>query len=443
MLKSVNLLKIDGMESFLTIDEIADALKVTRQTVSKYIQKKALNAIKISTHYRVSLKDFEEFLRARSVGDEIQLEEYKNTKNCYLDYPGKTDEPGILNLEYRGKIEAVELQHDGDANQYIFGDNLYVLHELLSALQGKADLVYIDPPFGTGQDFRNLEDDHAYSDRLINSDFLEFIRKRLILLRELLSSRGSIYLHIDKKIGHYVKIIMDEVFGAGNFINDISRIKCNPKNFSRSAYGNFSDMILFYAKNRDRNIWNNVTETLTSEQEKRLFPKIHPTQGRYTTNPLHAPGATLDGDTGKPWKGMLPPKGRHWRYSRAELSRLDNEGLIEWSSTGNPRKMVFASEHRGKKIQDVWEFKDKGLSYADYPTQKNHDLLERIILNSSEPGSLVLDCFAGSGGTLLTADRLGRRWIGIDNSLHSLETVRRSFTRNRIACNYYNYVSLD
>jgi adenine-specific DNA-methyltransferase len=263
------------------------------------------------------------------------------------------------------------------------------------------------------------------------------------LLRELLSENGSIYLHIDKKIGHYVKIVMDEVFGYENFINDITRIKCNPKNFARNAYGNYSDMILFYAKNRDLNIWNEIKEQITKEEEEEMFPKIHPKHGRYTTHPIHAPGITIDGDTGKEWAGLLPPKGRHWRYSREELTRLDMLGLIEWSDNGNPRKMVFANEHKGKKIQDVWQFKDKGLSYVDYPTQKNHDLLKRIILNSSNENSIVLDCFAGSGSTLYVANKLNRKWIGVDNSNHSFNVVKEVFEKEGIGCNYFEYVPLD
>lgn len=236
---------------------------------------------------------------------------------------------------------------------------------------------------------------------------------------------------------------MDEVFGFNNFINDITRIKCNPKNFARNAYGNYSDMILYYAKNRDKQIWNEVKEPMDEEKRKELFPKKHPKFGFYTTNPIHAPGKTIDGDTGLEWKGMLPPKGRHWRYSREVLTKLDEQGLIEWSSNGNPRKIVLAKEHNGFKVQDVWEFKDKGLSYVDYPTQKNESLLERIIRNSSNESSIILDCFCGSGSTLKAANKLKRSWIGIDNSTHSFEVVRKGFKKENIECNFFEYVSKE
>ncbi len=428
-----------SQQSFLTVDEVASNLKVTRQTVSKYIKDRELNAIKINKSYRISIGDFEAFLSKNSIIEEPQVAYLKKSRNCTLDYLDKADEFEVLFDTNRGILKSVEKNHNKPENKFIFGDNLLVLRELLSQYRGRIDLVYIDPPFGTGQEFNSINEDNAYSDRLIDSEFLEFLRKRLIVLRELLSENGSIYVHIDKKIGHYVKIVMDEIFGYNNYINDITRIKCNPKNFSRNAYGNFSDMILFYAKKRDRNIWNELKEPMSEEKRKILFPKKHPKYGYYTTNPIHAPGKTVDGDTGKEWKGMLPPKGRHWRYSRAYLTELDNAGLIEWSETGNPRKIVLASEHQGFKIQDVWEFKDKGMSYVNYPTQKNYNMLERIIVNSSNESSIVMDCFAGSGSTMRIADRLNRKWIGIDNSPHSYEVIKNDFNKEKIACNYFEY----
>jgi adenine-specific DNA-methyltransferase len=426
--------------NFLTIDQIAKTLKVTRQTVSKYIVNNELNAIKVNKSYRILDEDFRNFIVANSILNDPAPVYLKKSRNCVLDYYGKSTEYEVLNDTGNGYLMQVESSNRLSYNDLIFGDNLEVLKLLVPELKGQVDLIYIDPPFGTGQDFADINNAHAYSDKLLHSEFLEFIRKRLILLKELLSDKGSIYLHIDKKIGHYVKIIMDEVFGYDNFINDITRIKCNPKNFSRNAFGNYSDMILFYAKKRDHNIWNDVKETASESKIEQLFPKVHPKHGLYTTHPLHAPGETIDGDTGKLWNGLLPPKGRHWRYSREELTRLEMAGLIEWSGTGNPRKIVYAKDHIGVKVQDVWEFKDKGLSYSEYPTQKNIELLKRIILNSSNPGSIVLDCFAGSGTTLIAADKLNRRWIGIDNSPHAINVIKDLFNSENIKYNHFEYI---
>ena len=320
-------------------------------------------------------------------------------------------------------------------NKLILGENLQVLHKLVenAGIAGKVDLIYIDPPFSTNLNFFIHEDrantiSHAgegkiaYSDRLTGEDFLAFLRQRLILLRELLSPQGSIYLHIDCKVGHYVKVLMDEIFGAENFRNDITRIKCNPKNFKRKAFGNMKDMILFYTRGNDY-IWNEPIQPYSQEDLQRLFPKVDANGRRYTTVPIHAPGETRNGKSAQPFRGMLPPKGRHWRTDVETLERWDAEGLIEWSRTGNPRKKIYADERTGKRVQDIWEFKDP--QHPLYPTQKNLDMLRLIVRTSSNAGSTVLDCFCGSGTTLVAAQELGRKWIGIDESEQAISVTRQ------------------
>ncbi|MBM4333821.1 MAG: site-specific DNA-methyltransferase [Deltaproteobacteria bacterium] len=318
-------------------------------------------------------------------------------------------------------------------NLLICGDNLIAMKWLLenSDIAGRVKVVYIDPPFATKQEFKigigrtstispSDKDLIAYKDHLTGSEFLEFLRHRLILLRELLAGDGAIYVHIDTKMGHYVKVLMDEILGQENFINDITRIKCNPKNFSRKGYGNIKDMVLFYSKT-NRYVWNEPRVALTEEDILRLFPKVDEKGRYYTTTPLHAPGETKNGETGKEWNGLFPPPGRHWRIPPKELTKLEKAGLIEWSQFGNPRKRIYADEvfAKGKKLQDVLEFKDP--PYPTYPTEKNLELLKRIIAASSNPGDIILDCFAGSGTTLIAAEQLGRRWIGIDNSQMAID----------------------
>lgn len=317
-------------------------------------------------------------------------------------------------------------------NLIIKGDNIKGLEYLLNerGLKGRIDLVYIDPPFATNNHFTITDErastisssrkgDVAYSDRLTGKPFIEFLRDRLLLLKELLSDEGSIYLHIDYKVGHYVKVMMDEVFGMNNFRNDITRIKCNPKNFQRTGYGNIKDLILFYSKS-SKPIWNEPREPYTPEDLVRLFPKVKKGR-RYTTVPIHAPGETENGETSKAFKGLSPPKGRHWRTDVQTLEKWDEAGLIEWSSRGNPRKIIFADEQIGKRVQDIWEYKDP--QSPTYPTEKNSDLLDRIIKTSSNPESMVLDCFCGSGTTLKSAHLLNRRWIGIDQSEQAIKAT--------------------
>lgn len=348
-----------------------------------------------------------------------------------ITYDNKKNEADILEKTSGVKLKTVSGK--GAKNRLIHGDNLSVLKTLLDTHAGKIDLIYIDPPFATNGHFKISEDRAntisssngdaiAYSDILVGADFLEFLRERLIFLRELLSGRGSIYLHIDYKVGHYVKLIMDEVFGRDMFRNDITRIKCNPKNFDRKAYGNVKDLILFYSKTATPT-WNDPRLPFTAEDEERLFKKTDKSGRRYTTIPLHAPGETSNGNTSKEWKGMKPPKGRHWRTDPAILEEWDKQGLIEWSANGVPRKKIFLDEREGKKMQDIWEFKDP--QYPQYPTEKSLDLLKFIVGASSNEGDLVLDCFAGSGTTLIAAQILNRNWIGIDKSEPAIKVVQK------------------
>ena len=319
-------------------------------------------------------------------------------------------------------------------NFIIAGENFVALSALLSSgYSGKVDLIYIDPPFFTNNDFVVTRDrvrtisncksgDIAYSDKYEREEYLEFIRERLVLLYKLLSKEGSLYLHIDTKIGHYIKIILDEIFGEENFLNEITRKKGNPKNFFRRAYGNEKDTIYFYAKNKGQNIWNDERFDLTPDDEERLYAKRDQDGRAYTTVTVHAPGE-CDGATGQPWHMMMPPAGRHWRTSPEKLDELDRKGLIEWSSKGVPRIIRYADEHLGKKIQDIWlDFKDP--AYPEYPTQKNKEMLELIVKQSSAPKSIVLDCFAGGGGTLEIAKKLGRRFIAIDQSDVSVKLLK-------------------
>jgi adenine-specific DNA-methyltransferase len=312
-------------------------------------------------------------------------------------------------------------------NLVVFGDNERAMQQLLDeGLTAAVDLVYVDPPFNTGRVFDTFDGRQGYSDIWPSERaFLFFLRTRLRLVKELMSSRGSFYLHIDRKVGYRARVVIDRTIGREHFRNEITRVKCNPKNSSREAYGNTTDAIYFYS--HPDAIWNDLREPLTDEQITSQYTKTDPYSGRrYTTSPLYAPGVVKDGPTGGLWRGMLPPPGKHWSRSPAELDELDRQGLIEWSATGNPRRKLYAGESLGTKIQDVWVFKDKGGSRDRYPTEKNLELLERVVQQSSAPGSVVLDCFMGSGTTLVAAAKHGRRFIGIDESHTSLaETLRR------------------
>ncbi len=310
------------------------------------------------------------------------------------------------------------------------GDNLVGL-SLLARRGIRVDLVYIDPPFATNNEFL-VDTDRAntisasgrlaYADTTRGSEYLNALRERLLAVRNVMSPTGSIYVHIDVNMEHHVRLLMDEVFGPQNFRNSITRIKCNPKNFARYSYGNIKDTILFYSVSPSRITWNPQRTPLSEDDLNRLYPRADSDGRRYTTTPLHAPGITRDGPTGQAWRGRMPPRGRHWRYPPEKLDELDAAGLVHWSATGNPRKINYADESVGKMPQDVWEYKDP--QRPVYPTQKNASMLERIILTSSSPGDTILDCYAGSGSTLVEAARLGRRFVGMDDAPESHRVIR-------------------
>ncbi|HEY9803507.1 MAG TPA: site-specific DNA-methyltransferase [Leptolyngbyaceae cyanobacterium] len=344
-------------------------------------------------------------------------------------------------LEYEGKLAVEEIFNTSPAqlncvikvekqpiNRLIYGENLRVLRSLLNDVDiaGKVKLIYIDPPYATGSGFESRTQNHAYHDLIGGADYLEFLRHRLVLLRELLADDGSIYIHLDENMAFPIKILMDEIFGSKNFRNWITRKKCNPKNFTRKQYGNVSDYILFYTKTQSY-VWNQAFEAWTDTTAKKEYQYVEQETGRrYKKVPIHAPGIR-NGETGKPWRGMLPPPGKHWQYTPETLDEMDARGEIYWSPTGNPRRKVYLDNSKGIPVQDIWlDFKDahnQNIRITGYPTEKNPEMLKRIILASSNKGDLVLDAFSGSGTTVAVAEELGRRWIAIDNSPLAIETT--------------------
>ena len=351
------------------------------------------------------------------------------SKPVEISYPNKKSCSDILACRYASGFDC--MRHLSTGNRLYCGDNLYGLEDLLrdSSIKGEVTLVYIDPPFATKGAFLSREQRKAYDDDLSGADYVESLRERLILIRELLSSSGSIYLHLDENMIFEMKLIMDEVFGASNYRNMIVRKKCNPKNYTRKAYGNIADFILFYSKS-DRYVWNRPVESLSEESTKE-YRYVEPNTGRrFMKVPIHAPG-TRNGATGGTWRGQLPPPGKHWQYTPKTLDEMDARGEIFWSKNGNPRRKVYFDEHPGVGIQDIWlDLKDahnQNIKITGYPTEKNPDLIRRIVQASSNPGDLVLDCYAGSGTTLAVASEMQRQWIGMDRSAEAISAIFKRF----------------
>lgn len=350
-----------------------------------------------------------------------------NATSFRLEYEGKLPVQEVFNISPANLIRLISVDKE-PRNRLIYGENLRVLRNLLDddCVAGKVKLIYIDPPYATGFGFESRKQNHAYNDLIGGADYLEFLRHRLILLREILADDGSIYVHLDENMAFPIKILMDEIFGAKNFLNWITRKKCNPKNYTRKQYGNISDYILFYSKT-DSYIWNQAFDPWTDATSKKEYQYVEEKTGRrYKKVPIHAPGKR-NGATGQPWRGMLPPPGKHWQYTPETLDEMDARGEIYWSVTGNPRRKVYLDDSKGIPVQDIWlDFKDahnQNIKITGYPTEKNPEMLKRIILASSNKNDLVLDAFSGSGTTISVAEELGRRWIGIDNSPLAIETT--------------------
>ncbi|OQA70668.1 MAG: Modification methylase BamHI [Parcubacteria group bacterium ADurb.Bin247] len=306
-------------------------------------------------------------------------------------------------------------------NRLIYGDNLLVMQALLSgdkesglpSMRGKIDLIYIDPPFDSRTDYRtkvklpgvDLEqkptviEQFAYADTWKDGtvSYLKMLYPRLALMKELLSEKGSIYVHIDWHIGHYVKILLDDIFGKNNFKNEIlvSRIKKSDKNAKRFNYA--TDSIFFYGKSQQIN-FNSITKKLEVIKD-----------GYFHS--LDAPG---QGDA-KTFFGKLipPPHGRHWAWEQSKIDEAIKKGSLRL----NPKteKPEYWIEPTNEQLLDSnWTDISAYSFNFDYSTEKNIKVLERIIKASSNESDIVADFFAGSGTTGSVAEELNRKWIMSD-----------------------------
>ncbi len=344
-----------------------------------------------------------------------------------LAYPGKKTVQEILATP-AGQFES---SRNGAPNRLYHADNLDVLPALArdDRVKGKVRLVYIDPPFATASTFESRKQRHAYADDLAGAGFVESLRERLVWLHHILADDGSLYLHLDERMAFYMRVILDEIFGAQNFRNCITRRKCNPKNYTRKTYGNVADYILFYTKT-DHYVWNRPFLPWDEARAAREYAYVDQNGRRYKKVPVHAPGVR-NGATGGPWRGRLPPPGKHWQYTPSKLDEMDARGEIYWSSTGNPRRKVYLDQSPGVPLQNIWmDARDpynQNIPIADYPTEKPLVLLSRIIEASSNPGDLVMDCYSGSGTTLAAASQLGRHWVGVDRSDEAIAVTLQRF----------------
>lgn len=287
--------------------------------------------------------------------------------------------------------EVYGVKNSTEFNKLFWGDNLQVLSHLLKDYRGEIDLIYIDPPFDSKADYvkrvkirgeqiegqqQNLLEEKQYTDIWENDEYLQFMYERLLFLKELISDTGSIYLHCDWHKNSYLRLLMDEIFGYENLVNEITWYYTNKFKFEFSkSFGTDTETLLLYAKNKGKHMLNHIQVPVKNKRK----------QNKITWDPQNKKMVTVKDETGN-------------------VVYYEKDEKIVGALWEIPRINSMANEDTG------------------YPTQKPKELLERVITASSNEGDTVLDCFSGSGTTLAIAQQLGRKWIGCDINIGAIQT---------------------
>jgi DNA modification methylase len=305
------------------------------------------------------------------------------------------------------------------------------------------DLIYLDPPFFSNRRYEVIWGDEAevrsFEDRWTGgiNYYVGWMRRRVEHMHRILTKSGSIYLHCDPKASHYLKVMMDAIFGIENCRTEIiwkrSSAHSDTKQ-GRRQHGRIHDTILFYTKGEDWT-WNPIYTPYDEEYVRRFYRSVEPETGRrYTLDNLTGPGGASKGNPRYEVMGVT----RFWRYTKEKMQDLIRQGRVVQSGPGRvPRYKRYLDEMPGVSLQDLWtDVKPIGARAAErlgYPTQKPEALLERIIESSSDPDDVVLDPFCGCGTTLAVAERMDRRWVGIDISLTAVEIMKARLDRMGVA----------
>ena len=347
-------------------------------------------------------------------------------------------------------------------NRLFYGDNLAILRGQIE--DASVDLIYLDPPFNSNAGYNVLfksasgaaadasieafDDTWKWGDSakealldiasgtnrplavMMNAmhhaigenplmAYLAMIAVRLVELHRVLKPTGSLYLHCDPTASHYLKLVLDAVFGAENFRNEIVWKRTSSHNDASqglSRFGRTHDTIFLYVSGKGAT-WNLQYAAYSSAYIAQHYANIDESGRRYKTSDLTA--AKPGGDVSYEWHGVRPPRGRYWAYSRANLEKFEQDKRLHYAAkSGMPRLKHYLDEMRGVPLADFWDdippINSQAQERLGYPTQKPRALLERIIAASSNPGDLVLDPFCGCGTAVDAAQKLGRHWIGID-----------------------------
>jgi len=337
-------------------------------------------------------------------------------------------------------------------NRLIWGDKKFVLPSLLPEFAGKVNLIYIDPPFDTGADFSYTANIPDYSDsdeegtpftkepsileqkayrdtwgRGLDS-YLQWFYDTVALLRELLREEGSVYVHLDYRVAHYAKLVLDEVFGTERFVAEIIWKRRSGIVKQTKTFGACTDAILMFSK-ADEYVYHRQFTIIDSEQYVAERFKYTDEKGRRfrlsnLVNPGYRPTLRYE------YKGYAPPS-NGWAISLDRMKQFDAEGKLEFPKTrdGRIQRRQYLDEWEGYPVQNLWtdiyQINPVATERLDYPTQKPEALLDRILKASSNEGDLVLDCFCGSGTTAAVAEKLNRRWIACDLGRFAIQTTRK------------------
>jgi len=331
---------------------------------------------------------------------------------------------------------------EGWRNKIYWGDNLQVMSHLLKEFRGKVDLVYIDPPFDSKADYKkkiqlrgkaitndqNTFEEKQYTDIWSNDEYLQFMYERLVLIREMLSEEGSIFLHCDYHKSHFLKCILEDVFSRNNFVNEIVwRRKGGSALGSMKHLSNSTDALLWFSKSENYTIHSLYTDP-PQEYIEQQFTKQNSDGRRFMITVMRSPNPrpNLMYD----YKGYkMPPNG--WAVPLETMKKLDEEGKLYFPDTKDKQiyKKIYLDEYKGHAINNLWSdistLKGNNEEILAYPTQKPEELLERVISLASNPNDLVLDCFMGSGTTQAVATKLGRRFIGADINLGAVQITTK------------------
>jgi adenine-specific DNA-methyltransferase len=358
------------------------------------------------------------------------------------------DDPRVTEVRLLRELATVgdvgKLSSPDSSNLLVLGDSYDALQALTRTpayadqYLGKIKLVYIDPPFNTGQAFEH------YDDALEHSVWLTMMRDRLLLIRDLLAPDGSVWVHLDDAEMPYCRVLMDEVFGRGNFIATIVWQKIHARNNSAQHFSAVQDYLLVYAAERARLSIGRVERTELSDLD--FWNPDDDPRGRWRRSDLTASHSYDEGRyevTGPHGDVFVPRGNRWWSVSRDTFEELRANNRLWWGKTGRtfPFRKRFESELSGLVPNTLWTHDEVGDNRqakgevtrlfgraAIFATPKPENLLKRVVSISTNPGDLVLDCFAGSGTTAAVAHKMDRRWVTVEKSTSTVGT----FTRPRL-----------